>query len=218
MPLMFYDLDCHAIVSVPPEELNGELERAPFIFLTEEIDPAVLAHHYAGTLCLEPIPFEEKTCFIAHRNLTFHRPPAPSSSSTSGAQYWIEHWLGPQMLMLILLQYLPPRTRTSAHWHHDVSEFFHCLLGRCMLTEGKPDPDGNGKRYARKSRRHRLQGCGPAREVRIGPGIAHQLETLDCPALNFIAIEGTTAQTMKELIHHHVTWENEKTLWPKPPR
>jgi len=194
------------VVTVPLEHLNGELKEAELV-VAADLDLPSFWQQLSPELSLKTISFGETVCAIAHRQLTVHRSPC-TGAPTSDARYWIVHPL-PEQRTLLLLQYLPPFGRTSAHWHLEEDERFHCLLGSCTLLEGWDDPTDLSVRGPKSRRRLAAQSTWSPRDghADVASGVVHQLETAREPALNLIVIRGTSARTLKELDRRYVCWD-----------
>lgn len=179
---------------------NGRQLRTATLIATmlkrSEVEP-----HCSPGLSFETIPFGNRRCTIAHRDLTFLHTPCGGSPGSS-ARYWVVHPM-PERCELLLVQYLPPHAQTSIHWHPKEHESFHCLLGSCvLLTRNGGGSNGSEKRFP--AERYLTASGGKHRQGQVPPHTLHQLITMDEPAVNCIVIQGTSAQTLKDLDHQHV--------------
>ncbi len=200
-----------ALVSVYGEQ---RVRTLPFRHLGKHIDVACLAvshvHHdllrihCPSDFSFDTIPYGKEECHIAFRHgLKILRPPL-AGSPESGALYWIVH---PSDNTLLLLQYMPPDTKTSVHWHAEEHETFHVLRGSCSLLMGNAnDSEPNGMFRQLHSRRLTIQGAGGDQHAWVPPYTVHQLVTFREPVLNCIVIRNTKAQTLREIHHCYARW------------
>lgn len=144
---------------------------------------------------------------VALRGLTWLSQPLAGSQG-SAAYYWVEHPF-PERQSLLLLQYLPPHSVTSVHWHTEERELFFPLRGSCTVLEGARLPDDSTR--ASKRIALALTPDGNGRHLQqwwVEACVVHQLRTDDDPALNLILVTNTRARTLQELNHHYVRWED----------
>lgn len=175
------------------------------LVISAGVDRSLLQVHCPSGFSFETIPFGEKHCLIAHRGLTFCRP-AYGGSAGSGALYWVVHPLVDEGALL-LLQYLPPNTRTSVHWHPREHETFHALRGSCVLLTGDARVSERDETYRQLDRQRLAAGnCQGKEHIWVPPYTVHQLVTHREPALNCIVIRNTTAKTLKEINHQYAQW------------
>jgi len=126
---------------------------------------------------------DDVTYAIAHReDLIFYEEPMRSRSEDSGAIYLAERDDGVRSLWL---QYLPPFTLTSRHFHRLTEEEFHGLEGRCVIEAS------NGNIV--------LENCS----VLIRPGTIHQLRTEETPSLALLEMRNPQGLNMDD--HFYVS-------------
>ena len=77
-------------------------------------------------LALDDVPF-----YFLHRSIHFFKNLRKSKSKESGAIYVAR---SENIMDGLLLQYLPPNSSTSMHYHKLKTETFHNLEGKCILT------------------------------------------------------------------------------------
>ncbi len=83
------------------------------------------------------ILFGQKTLYLAIKGLKIFSPPRQAKSQGSNALYLASLKLGNRSL---LLQYLPPFSTTSLHYHANTEEIFHLLVGSaCINTPWKTE-------------------------------------------------------------------------------
>lgn len=161
---------------------------------------------FAGTFTLHEVFREPLGCTLALRGLTCLPSPLGGSAG-SAARYWAICPFADKR-SLLLLQYLPPHSETSVHWHAEERELFFPIRGSCTVIEGtRPASDGD---LASKTAALILTADTTDARLRqwwVDAGVVHQLRTDDDPALNLILVTNTRARTLRELNHHHVRWE-----------
>ena len=126
-------LENEEVVKVNPsilQELNPEKIR---IAVAPSHDADFLKAVEDSGLNVRTLKLGNKKYILAYRDLDFFDEPKKSRSEESGAIYLAERNAGGRSL---LLQYLPPFTPTSRHFHKITTEHFHGLVGRCII-EGK---------------------------------------------------------------------------------
>ena len=122
----------------------------------------------------EKIPYVKREingsiCCIAYRNLDFTKSRKPSKGSN--AIYLAER---EEKKGGLLLQYLPPTSKTSRHYHKLTTERFHNLEGRCFI-------DISGTEVVLKQ-----SSCI------VYPKMIHQVRTGELPALTVLEITGNS--------------------------
>jgi len=120
-------------------------------------------------------------CCIAYRNLDFTQSRKPSEGSK--AIYLAERKEGNGGL---LLQYLPPKSETSRHYHELTTERFHNLEGRCFIDIGET------KEVLEQS------------SCTVPPWRIHQVRTKELPALTVLEINGNPRGLSDMSDHYHL--------------
>ena len=133
-------------------------------------------------LKFDSIDFNGTPCCVVHRNLKFYSEPKKALSPGSNAKY-IAHV--EDRFVGLLLQYLPPKSATSKHYHKKRIEDFHNLEGKCVV-------ECNDRQV--------LLAHGDTSSTRVHSFDIHQVKTTDSPALTLLEMLGST--DMKD--HYYV--------------
>ncbi|MBU0761256.1 MAG: hypothetical protein KJ600_01390 [Nanoarchaeota archaeon] len=120
-------------------------------------------------LLCSKIDFNGSPCSIIYRGLDFSGSPQVSQSAGSQAIYLARKDNGKQSF---LLQYLPPRSVTSKHFHRVTTERFHGLEGACFVEVNGEETLVNGRTFE------------------VAPGKVHQVKTGEEPSLTLIEMLG----------------------------
>lgn len=72
------------------------------------------------------IPYGKTPCFLALRGFHIYKPPKISNSPTSRAIYYAR---SEDKQNGLLIQYLPPYSRTSKHYHEQQTEAYYLIAG-----------------------------------------------------------------------------------------
>lgn len=161
---------------------------------------------FAGTFTLHEVFREPLGCTLALRDLTCLPSPLGGSAG-SAARYWAICPFADKR-SLLLLQYLPPHSETSVHWHAEERELFFPIRGSCTVTEGARPTGDDARAFKTTSLELVPDGAHTRRHRRwVEAGVVHQLKTDNEPVLNLILVTNTRARTLRELNHHHVRWE-----------
>ncbi len=130
----------------------------------------------------EIVDYHGISCCVMHRDLYFYHPPLSAKSSGSKAIYYARSMVKMDGL---LLQYLPPQTITSKHYHTAKIETYHNLEGRCLI-----EVDGEDILLEQSSHK-------------IPPNVVHQVRTEDDASLTLLEIIGDpNGLSMDD--HHYV--------------
>jgi len=120
-------------------------------------------------LPLKVVDLDGRQCYIVHHSLYFYDEIQQAKSPTSQGRYIARSedksngWL---------LQYLPPFSHTSKHYHGLKKEKYHGLEGECSL-------EIDGKKVKLKGN-----------VVTVQPGQIHQVKTTQQFALTLLIIQG----------------------------
>jgi mannose-6-phosphate isomerase-like protein (cupin superfamily) len=117
------------------------------------------------------VDFQERHLFVACHD--FHFYPGQESKKSPGSQS-IYYGRSKDKMDGLLLQYLPPNSRTSRHYHRLKTEIYHGIEGEAIIIVGE-------ERNKLKLRKNKLE---------IFPGTVHQVITEDSPALTLLKIMG----------------------------
>ena len=91
----------------------------------------------------------------------------------------------------MLLQVLPPHSRTSCHYHRDTEEVFQCLAGTCTVGTCSRTADSRGTKVLH-----------PGMPYTVPANTIHQMWTDDAPAVNFLDMRGLPRATkMDDHVH-----------------
>lgn len=182
-------------------QMNGELTRA-WLVTSSEVSRSALQRYIGIAFATYEVGKSSKPLTIAVRDMEILDQPLDGSTG-SDAKYLLVR-SDPQREELFLLQHLPPKAKTSVHWHPVEFEDFICLHGSCDLYTGELEAGGR----ARCKQARRLY---PARYLRpalayVQPREVHQLRTTTEEAYNIIKIRGTEATTLREIDHRYTEW------------
>jgi|GEM_PF-2133472 len=113
--------------------------------------------------------------FVAVRGMQLYQDPLASRSASKGSQA-VYYGTRTTAKCTYLLQYLPPHSSTSRHYHEGVREFFHILEGAALIYIG-------GRMYTTES----------SNTVMVPPGLTHCVTTEDMPSLTLLVMDGQTS-------------------------
>lgn len=107
--------------------------------------------------------------FIIYKDLEFYNGVKNAFSPDSGAKYLAHKKTESGEL---LLQYIPPKSITSKHYHEFKTEIFHNLEGKCTLEVSRKKIDLEKSSHS------------------VKPNAIHQVKTADSAALNLLESKG----------------------------
>ena len=120
-------------------------------------------------LILNVVDLDDKVCYILHRSLHFYDGLQQAKSPTSKGRYVAR---SEDKRDGLLLQYMPPNSHSSKHYHKLKTETYYGLEGECLL-------EMDGKEV-------RLKG----NVITINPKQIHQVKTGNQFALTLLVIKG----------------------------
>lgn len=158
--------------------LIQDLEHYPLICIsgTSAIFNGSFPRHLRFTESIDGIdPIE---VLLVHGALTWFYQPQSSNSIACGsaAQYLAAGRIGNWS---VLLQHLPPHSRTSWHYHKGSQETFIPLSGWCGVCLHHKDVDG-------KQCYETMLDAEQGNSMHVEPGTPHVLYTCESPAINLI--------------------------------
>ena len=109
-------------------------------------------------------------CGIINSHLKFGS--RSSNSIKSQAKYLAYHNDG------LLLQYIPPNSGTSLHYHNRTVEHYFCLEGKCTLQLGTKENPLQKNIFLEKN------------TFTVLPGEVHRVITDNTPVINFLIMQG----------------------------
>jgi len=141
-------------------------------------------------LSAAPVSFNGGVYGLIHNGFMFPEKPEVSHSRDRVTGTLLSHALYiakkfPRQGLAFVLQYLPPYSHTSRHYHRETTEIYHSLAGSCTVFR-------NGSPTA-------LSG---AQSLPIYTEVIHQARTTSQPSLMLLEIRG--AGNPLEGDHHHV--------------
>jgi mannose-6-phosphate isomerase-like protein (cupin superfamily) len=128
----------------------------------------------------EIVDFNGMPCCVAHNDLFFYDNPRKAKSPGSKALYLAR---SRDKFDGLLLQYMPPDSITSKHYHEKRLETYYNLEGKCLLNIDGKD--------------HVLEKS----VVAIRPGQVHQVRTLREPALTLLDMSEGSCLSMEDHIY-----------------
>ena len=154
-----------ATVSQPPTKFIGEIEK----------------YGADNGLNFKLFYLNDINFLIIYKDLKFYGGTRNALSTGSGAKYLARKKTETGGL---LLQYLPPKSVTSKHYHEFRTEIFHNLEGKCTLEFSKINLE-KSKGTPEVKRKNLVNST-----YEVEPKIVHQVKTADSAALTLLEMIG----------------------------